>query len=146
MEGAVLQGVLIDEAIEVLFQLTGDFRRSTGAWAVDEALRALVGKAIDPLTQSGIGKRQGVGDGLEALAFDDFTHGLGTAEDAGFFGLLYEGVQGRGRVIGKVEFEGPHMRVSRNKLLQKYDHPPSHDVVTLLSEQNLFASNFPGVA
>ena len=29
------------------------------------------------------------------------------------------------------------MRVSSNKLLQKYNHPPSHDVVTLLSAQNL---------
>jgi hypothetical protein len=44
----VLKRVLIDEAIEVLFQLARDFRRSTRAWAVGEALRALVGKAMDP--------------------------------------------------------------------------------------------------
>jgi hypothetical protein len=72
--------------------------------------------------------------------------GLGTAEDAGFFGLLYERVSGRERVIGEVQFEGPHRRVSSNKLLQKYNHPPSHDVVTLLSAQNLSDSNFPEAA
>jgi hypothetical protein len=88
MEGAVLQGVLIDEAIEVLFQRTGDFGRSTRARAVDEAWRALVGKAMDPLAQRGIGKGEDVRDGLQALAFDDLAHGLGTTENAGFFGLL----------------------------------------------------------
>jgi hypothetical protein len=49
MEGAVLQRVLIDEAIEVLFQLARDFGRSTGARAIHEAWRTLVGKAMDPL-------------------------------------------------------------------------------------------------
>jgi hypothetical protein len=38
------------------------------------------------------------------------------------------------------------MRVSSNKILQKYDNPPSHDVVTLLSAQNLSDSNFPEAA
>jgi hypothetical protein len=83
---------LINEAIEVLFQLACDFGWSTRAWAVDEAWRALVGKAMDPLAQRGIGKGQRVGDGLEALAFDDVTHRLGTAEDARLFGLFQEGV------------------------------------------------------
>ena len=84
----MLQGVLIDQAIEVLFQLAGDFGRSTGARAVDQTLRALAGKAMDPLAQGGIGKGERVGDGLKTLPFDDVAHGLGTAEDAGFFGLL----------------------------------------------------------
>jgi hypothetical protein len=83
---------------------------------------------------------------VQTLPFHDVAHGLSTAEDAGFFRLFYEGVSGRERVIGKVQFEGPHLRVSSNKLLQKYDHPPSHDVVTLLSAQNLFDSNFPEAA
>ena len=38
------------------------------------------------------------------------------------------------------------MRVSSNKILQKYDHPTSHYVVTLLSAQNLSDSNFPEAA
>ena len=142
----MLQGVLINEAIEVLFEGTGHFRGATRARAVDKALRALVGKAMDPLAQSGIGQGQRVGDGLEALAFDDVAHRLGTAEDAGFPGLLDEGISGRERVIGKVQFEGPHMGVSSNKLLQKYAQPTSHDAVTLLSAQNLSDSNFPEAA
>ena len=84
----MLEGVLIDEAIEVLFQRAGDFGRSPGARAIHQTLRALVGKAMDPLAQGGIGKLERVGDGLQALPFDDVAHGLGTAEDAGFFGLL----------------------------------------------------------
>ncbi len=98
----MLQGVLIDEAIEVLFQLAGDFRRATRARAIDETRRALTGKAIDPLAEGGIGKLECVGNGLKALPFHDLAHGLSTAEDAGFCGLFYEGVSGRGRVIGKV--------------------------------------------
>jgi len=47
---------------------------------------------MDPLAQRGIGKLEGVGDGLEALAFDDVAHGLGTAEDTSLFGLFQEGV------------------------------------------------------
>jgi hypothetical protein len=92
MEGAMLQGVLINEAIEVLCQLACDFRRSTGAGVVHEAWRALVGKAMDPLAQRGIGKGQRVRDGLEALAFDDVAYGLGTAADADLFRLFHEGV------------------------------------------------------
>jgi hypothetical protein len=88
----MLQGVLINEAIEVLFQRAGDFGRSTRARAINETLCAVVGKAIDPLAEGGIGKGEGVRDGLQALAFDDLAHGLGTAEDAGFLGLFQEGV------------------------------------------------------
>jgi hypothetical protein len=108
MDGAVLKRVLIDEAIEVLFQLARDCRRSTRAWVVGEAWRALVGTAMDSLAQSGIGKRQCVGGGLEALAFDDFAHGLGTAEDTSLFGLFQKRVESGEGVIGKVQFEGAH--------------------------------------
>jgi len=101
---------------------------------------------MDPLAESGISKGEGIRDGLQTLPFHNVAHGLGTTENTGFFGLLEEGISGRERVIGKVEFEGPHLRVSSNKLLQKYDHPPSHDVVILLSAQNLFDSNFPEAA
>ena len=88
----MLKGVLIDEAPEVLFQRARDFGRPTRAGAVHEARRALVSKAMDPFAQRGIGKGQRVRDGLEALAFDDFTHGLGPAKDPRLFGLFQEGV------------------------------------------------------
>jgi hypothetical protein len=92
MDRTVLQGVLINEVIEVLFQLARDFGRSPGAWAVDEPPRPLVRKTIDPLPQGGIRKLERVGDGLETLAFDDGAHGLRPAEDAGLFRLLQEGI------------------------------------------------------
>jgi hypothetical protein len=84
----MLQGVLIDQAIEMGFQLAGDFGRSPGAWAIDQTLGALVGKAIHPFPQGRIRKLKRVRDGLQPLPFHDVAHGLGTAEDAGFFGLL----------------------------------------------------------
>jgi hypothetical protein len=119
----MLEGVFIDQAIEVHFEFTGHFGRSTGARAVDEALRALVSKALHPLAQGRIRKLEGVGNGLEALPFDDIAHGLRTAKDAGLLRLLQKGVQGGQGVIGKVEFEGPHGGGLQNKLLQKSQHP-----------------------
>jgi hypothetical protein len=83
---------LIDEAIEVLFQRAGDFGRSTRAGAIDSTLRALAGKAIDPFAQGGIRKLERVRDGLQTLSLHDVAHGLGTAKDTSFFGLLDEGV------------------------------------------------------
>ena len=88
----MLEGVCIDEAIEVLCQRAGDFGRATGARAIHETLRALVGKAVDPLAQRRIGKVQCVGDRLEALAFDDLAHGLCPTEDPGFFRLFEQGL------------------------------------------------------
>ena len=84
----MLEGVLIDETIEVLFQLARHFGWATGARAIHQPLRALASKAMDPLAQGGIGKGEGVRDGLQALPFHDVSHGLDTAEDAGFFRLL----------------------------------------------------------
>jgi hypothetical protein len=84
----MLQGVLIDETIEVLFQRTGDFGRAPRAWAVHKPLGPLRSKAIDPFAEGGIGKVQCIGDGLEALPFDNVAYGLGTAEDTGLFRLF----------------------------------------------------------
>jgi hypothetical protein len=92
MDRPVLQGVLIDEVIEVAFQFARDFGRAPGARAVDEPPRTLVRKTIDPLAQGGIRKLERVGDGLETLAFNDGTHSLGPTEDAGLFRLFQEGV------------------------------------------------------
>ena len=92
MDGAVLQGVLIDQSIEVLCQRAGDCGRSTRARAISQPLRAVAGKTMDPLAQGGIGKRERIGDGLQPLPFDDMAHGLGTAEDAGVVRVLSEGV------------------------------------------------------
>ena len=84
----MLQGVLIDQTIEGLFQLARDFGGATRARPIHEAQRAVIGKTMDPLAQRGIGKLESVGDGLEALAFDNVAYGLGATEDPRFFGLL----------------------------------------------------------
>ena len=88
----MLEGGCIDEAIEGLCQRAGDFGRATGAWALHETLRARVGKAVDPLAQRSIGTVQRVGDRLEALAFDNIAHRLGTAEDPCLFRLFQEDI------------------------------------------------------
>ena len=84
----MLERVLVHETVEVVFQRARHFTWAPGARAIDEPLRALVGKAVDPLAQGGIGKLERVGNGLEALPFHDVAHSLRTAKDAGFFGLL----------------------------------------------------------
>ena len=116
----MLQGVLINETIEVSFQCTGHCGRSPGAGTIEQALGALVGKAIDPLAESGIGKRERIGDGLQALPFDDFTDGLSAMEDPGFFRLFQDRIQRWESVIGKVELEGSHRKALSHKVLHKY--------------------------
>jgi hypothetical protein len=144
MVGAVLEGILVDEPIEVVRQLAGHFGWATGARAIPQALDSLVGKAMDPLAQRGIGKVQRVGHRLEAVPLDDCAHGLGTAEDTGLLRLLEEGIQGGERLLGKVEFEGPHRGGLQGKLRQKFTGVYSPWL--LLSKQNLFDSNFFGAA
>ena len=51
-------------------------------------------KTIDPLAQGRIGKLERVGDGLQTLPLTTLRT-VYTAEDAGVFGVLYEGVSGR---------------------------------------------------
>jgi hypothetical protein len=84
----VLERVLVDKTIEVLLQRASDFGWSTGARAIHQSLRALVGKAMAPRAQGGIRKLERVGDGLQTLACDDGAYGLGTAENTCLFGLL----------------------------------------------------------
>src|SRR5215216_2146906 len=56
MAGAVLQGVLVDQVIEVACEGAGHFGGASGAGAIDEALHPLVGKAMDPFPPSRIRK------------------------------------------------------------------------------------------
>jgi hypothetical protein len=88
----MLEGVCIDQAMEVLFQRAGACGRATGARAIHETLRALVSQAVDPLAQGSRGKGQRVRDCLEALACDDVAHRLGTAENARLLRLFQEGI------------------------------------------------------
>jgi len=140
----VLERVVVDEAIEVMCQRVGDFGWATRAGAIPQALDALVGETMDPLAQRSIGKVQRVGDGLEAVAFDDVAYGLGTPEHAGLLGLFQKRISSGQGMIGKVEFEGLHRGGLQEKLLQKF--LAVRGTWILLSEQILFGSNFPGAA
>jgi hypothetical protein len=79
----VLQGVLINETLEVLCEFTGDFGWSTGARAIQQALRPPRGKALDPFSAGGIGQVEGCGDSVDVLARNHLTDRLSAAKDAG---------------------------------------------------------------
>jgi hypothetical protein len=88
----MVQGVLIDETVQVLFQCTGHFGGATGAKAIGEALDPLVGEAMHPFAQRRIGKMERVGDRLEALPCHDLTDRLGTTEDPDILRPLQAGI------------------------------------------------------
>jgi hypothetical protein len=88
----MLQGVLVDEAMEVLFQRAGDVGRSPGAGAIHQPPRALGGKAMDPCAQRRIGKVQRLGDRLEALSCHNVADRLGTPAHTGLLGLPQAGL------------------------------------------------------
>jgi hypothetical protein len=128
MDGAMLQGVLIDKAIKVLFQRACHFGWPTGAGTIEQALGALVGKAIDPLAEGGIGTCERLGDGVQTGPFDDFTDRWSATEDPGLFCLFQHRIQSGEGVIGKVELEGPHGRALSYKVLHKYENMSHHIV------------------
>ena len=104
----MLQGVLLNEALEVLFQLTGECGRSTRARAIPQALRPLLRKALHPFPQGSIRHVEGGGDGGDMVPRNDRMDRLGTAKDPRLLGLLEEGFSSCQRMIGKVAFEGAH--------------------------------------
>jgi hypothetical protein len=108
MAGAVGQRVLINEAVEMLFECAGHFARTTGARAIPQALGSLSGKALDPLSQGRIGKVEGLGSGFNVMALDHGTDGLRPAKDPGLLGLFEHGLEGRQGMSGKLAFEGAY--------------------------------------
>jgi hypothetical protein len=118
-EGAVLQGVLIEEAVEMLVECTRDCRGSTGARAIHQALDPLMGKAMPPCAHGSIGKLERVRDVWKAWSFDDCTDGLGATEDAHLFGLLEHRLSRGQSRIGQWELKRPHRGPLFYKLLRK---------------------------
>ena len=104
----MLEGVLIDQAIEVLCQRARDCGLSTGARSIQQALGPLMRKALHPFTQGSIRQVEGRGDGRDMVTRDHRTDRLGTAKDTRLLGLLEHRVSGRERMNGKVAFEGAH--------------------------------------
>ena len=92
IQRAMLEGVLSDEAVEVCCELTRHLARSTGPWAVQQALGPLLGQALHPCAHSSMGQVEGQGDGGDVWTRDHRTDGLGTAKDPRCLGLLEHGV------------------------------------------------------
>jgi hypothetical protein len=88
----LLEGILVDEAVEVLFEFARHFAWSPRTWAIQQALRSLLGKALHPFAQSRIRKVKGYGDGMDVMARNDLTDGLCAAKDPGFLRLREHGV------------------------------------------------------
>lgn len=84
----MLQGVFVDEAIEVLLQLACDFGGTTGARSIPQALGPLLRKALHPFPQGRIGQVEGRGDGGDMVTRNHRTDSLGTAKDTRLLGLL----------------------------------------------------------
>ena len=118
-EGAVLQGVVIDEAVERLCECARDLRGSTGARAIPQALDTLIGTAMHPCAQGSLGKLERVRDVWQARSFDDVTAGLGATEDAPLFGLLEHRLSRGQSRRGKVELKRPPRGPLLYKLLRK---------------------------
>jgi hypothetical protein len=88
VEGAVLKGILIDKAVEMLFEGAGHFAWSPGTRSIQQTLWPLLRKALHPFSESGIGQVEGLGDGVDMMACHDLTDGLRTAKDPSLLGLL----------------------------------------------------------
>jgi hypothetical protein len=115
----MLQGVLVDEASEVLFHRAGDLARSPGAGAIHQSSRALGGNAMDPFAPRRLGQVKRIGDRLEALPCHDGTDRVGATEDTGLLGPLQEGLSGGEGGRSEVQFEGSHDDGLQNKRLQQ---------------------------
>jgi hypothetical protein len=92
MEGAVLQGVLINQAIEVLFQRARDLGRSPRARSIQQALGPLLRKALYPFSEGGIGHVEGRRDGVDMVACHNLTDSLRPAKNPSLLGLLQDGL------------------------------------------------------
>jgi hypothetical protein len=141
MARTVLERGLVDEAMEMGRQGLRHLRRSAGAGTLHQTLDPVMGKAMDPCAQRGIGQVEGVGDRLEALPCDDFADGLSAPKHAGLFRLLYERLSRGQGLIGKVECESPPgggLQEQRRQCLATGS--------SSLLKQRFFDSNFSGAA
>ena len=104
----MLEGVLIDQAIEVLFEFTSHCGWAARARAIHQALRPLLGKALHPFAEGRMRQVKGRGDGPDVVASDDLPDGLRTAKEAGLLGLREHGISGRQCISAKMAFEWAH--------------------------------------
>ena len=102
----MLQRVLINKAIEMLFQLTRHGGRSPGARALPHALRPLRRKARHPGAAGGMGQVARRGDGVDLVAGHALPDGVCPAQAPRLRGLLAQDIEGRQRLSRQVAVEG----------------------------------------
>ena len=83
---------MVNEAIEVLFQLARDFGRAPEARAIPQALGPLLGTALHPCAEGRISHMERLGDGVDMVPCHHLTDGLSTAKDPRLCGLLEQGI------------------------------------------------------
>ena len=89
----MLERVLIDQLVELGFDLAGHVGRSAATGAVEEAAGAFLSKALNPFSQGGVGKMESIRDGFDGVPGGDLTDGLSTAKNTDFLGVLHQGIQ-----------------------------------------------------
>ena len=122
-EGAMLQGLVIDEAVARRCACAGSWRGSTGARAIPPALDSLMGTTIPPLASGSRGQLERVRDGWQTRAFDDCTDGLGATADAPLCGLLEPWCSSGQSRFRPLEFSRPPRGPLVYKLLRKLRKP-----------------------
>jgi hypothetical protein len=88
----VLEGRLVHEPIAVLFECARHCGRAPRTWAIHQARRSLLGKALHPCAQSRMRKVKGRGDGMDVVASDNLTDDWRAAKDARLLGLREHGI------------------------------------------------------
>ena len=86
----MLERILIDEAVEMLFECAGDFARSPRTRPIHQACHAGVGKALHPFAEGRVGKVEGRRDSADVVASNDLPDGLRPAKDPSLLGLLQD--------------------------------------------------------
>jgi hypothetical protein len=108
MDSTMLEGGLIDEAIEVARQLAGDLRRSPGTGPVHAALGPLLGKTLHPCAEGRIGTAQPRTDRIDVVACNDRADGWRATKAPGLLRLLAHGRSRCQRIIAHMACEGTH--------------------------------------
>jgi len=109
----MLEGVLIDEAIEVALELAGDLTGWSRTGPIQEPCGAFSIKAMHPLSHRRVGEVEAVGDHLHTSAFDHLAYRLSASKEPRLLGFFEERLQLGQGIIGKLKVQIPHEVIPR---------------------------------